>query len=238
MMEIDTTFRSEADERMDDFMLGGKELEDALDKIAKINKWLGGNKITVNGVSKILQNSPNGQPLTIYDLGCGNGDMLRTLSRYAAHNGHDIKFVGVDANQNTIDFARKLSVDFPKISYLSQDIFDESLCDLPMDIALFTLTLHHFKNEQIAEILKRFAKNVRLGIVVNDLERSALAYRLFQVMAKITNLSEMPSKDGLVSILRGFKKPELEAFSKDLNIKNFLIRWKWAFRYQWIIYKS
>ena len=45
----------------------------------------------------------------------------------------------------------------------------------------------------------------------------------------------MSKEDGLVSILRGFKKPELQQFSKILNFKNYTIEWKWAFRYQWII---
>ena len=38
-------------------------------------------------------------------------------------------------------------------------------------------------------------------------------------------------------ILRGFKKEELHYFSKQLNFKKRTIRWKWAFRYQWIISK-
>jgi heme/copper-type cytochrome/quinol oxidase subunit 2 len=45
----------------------------------------------------------------------------------------------------------------------------------------------------------------------------------------------MSKEDGLVSILRGFKKPELEQYSKKLDFKNYSIQWKWAFRYQWII---
>jgi heme/copper-type cytochrome/quinol oxidase subunit 2 len=45
----------------------------------------------------------------------------------------------------------------------------------------------------------------------------------------------MSREDGLVSILRGFKKEELVAFSKQLQLNNFAIQWKWAFRYQWII---
>jgi hypothetical protein len=35
---------------MDDFQLEGDELRDALDKIAKINQLLGGNKLTLLGV--------------------------------------------------------------------------------------------------------------------------------------------------------------------------------------------
>ena len=47
----------------------------------------------------------------------------------------------------------------------------------------------------------------------------------------------MSREDGLVSILRGFKKQELIQFSEKLNFKKYTIHWKWAFRYQWIIQK-
>jgi hypothetical protein len=48
----------------------------------------------------------------------------------------------------------------------------------------------------------------------------------------------MSREDGLVSILRGFKKKELEIFSNKLKFVNYKIQWKWAFRYQWIIRKD
>jgi hypothetical protein len=48
----------------------------------------------------------------------------------------------------------------------------------------------------------------------------------------------MSREDGLVSILRGFKKDELIRFSEKLNLTNYKIQWKWAFRYQWIIRKD
>jgi heme/copper-type cytochrome/quinol oxidase subunit 2 len=48
----------------------------------------------------------------------------------------------------------------------------------------------------------------------------------------------MSREDGLISILRGFRKLELEQFSKQMQFKNYTIQWKWAFRYQWIIIKE
>ena len=45
----------------------------------------------------------------------------------------------------------------------------------------------------------------------------------------------MIKQDGLISILRAFKREELEHMSEKLNLKS-QISWKWAFRYQWIIF--
>jgi hypothetical protein len=58
---------------------------------------------------------------------------------------------------------------------------------------------------------------------------------LFQALAFVCGLNKMSREDGLLSILRGFKKPELVQFSQKMGFKNAVVRWKWAFRYQWII---
>jgi hypothetical protein len=86
--------------------------------------------------------------------------------------------------------------------------------------------------------MKRFYSNASTGIIINDLHRSKTAYRLFKIISKIFGLNRMSTEDGLVSILRGFKKSDLKAFSKRLGFKKYSIAWRWAFRYEWIIYKT
>ena len=234
-MYINTTHRTNQPEIMDDFDMKGEVLRDALDKIAKINQLLGGNKLTLNGVNSILKQYPNQEKITIVDVGCGNGDMLRTLADYAITNAIELELIGIDANQFTVDYAQKLSSHYPNISYRCEDIFDKAFENLSYDIVLCTLTLHHFKEEEIIKLLSVFKTNAKLGIVINDLQRSSISYRLFQALCFVFRLNDMSREDGLVSILRGFKKPELEHFSRKLQFKNYSIEWKWAFRYQWII---
>ena len=237
-MLINTTYRTHQPEIMDDFDMKGEVLRDALDKIAKINQLLGGNTLTLQGVKEILKQNPLQEKITIVDVGCGNGDMLRKLADYGKENNISLDLIGIDANQFTVTYAETLSTNYNNISYRCEDIFEKSFENLQYDIVLCTLTLHHFKDEEIIKLLKIFATNARMGIVINDLQRSSISYRLFQGLCFIFRLNAMSREDGLVSILRGFKKPELEHFSKKLNFKNYSIEWKWAFRYQWIIYTN
>ena len=236
-MTINTEFRSEQTEIMDDFLLEGEELIKALDKIAHINRFLGGNKLTLNGVKQLLTKSDISKPIIIADIGCGNGEMLRMLADYGSKNNLIFKMIGIDANEFTINYARKLSDNYPNIEYYCIDIFDDYFGSLKYDIVLCTLTLHHFSNEKIINLITTFNNNATTGIVINDLQRSKLAYRLFDKICIVFSLNKMSREDGLISILRGFKKNELEDFSKKLNLKNYTIQWKWAFRYQWIINK-
>lgn len=236
-MFIDTKARTNQIELMDDFSIAGERLRKTLDQIAQINRLLGGNRITLSGVENLIRKIPKSEEITIIDLGCGNGDMLRALSVYADRNGWNFKLIGVDANLSTIEYARELSALYPNITYLSEDIFSERFEHLEYDIALCTLTLHHFKEEELVHLMEVMKRQADIGIVVNDLHRNALAYRLFQLVCFIFRLDEMPKKDGLVSILRGFKRKELIRYSEKLRFKNYTIHWKWAFRYQWVISK-
>ncbi|MFV8332951.1 methyltransferase domain-containing protein [Flavobacterium sp. GSP14] len=235
-MAINTTHRTSASEIMDDFELEGEELKDALDKIAKINQLLGGNRLTLKGVQELLKQSKKVE-IVIVDVGCGNGDMLRTLADFGKKNNLKFQLIGIDANNFTVKHAQKLSENYSNIKYRCEDIFDKEFKVLKYDILLCTLTLHHFNDDEIMYLLDVFYTNAATGIVINDLHRNLIAYRLFQALCFVFRLNTMSREDGLTSILRGFKKEELIQFSKKLNFKNYIIHWKWAFRYQWIISK-
>ncbi len=237
-MFIHTKDRSSAHEIMDDFSMEGEILRDALDKIAKINQLLGGNQLTLRGVQNLIATIPNETEITIIDVGCGNGDMLRALSKYGLKHQLNFKLIGIDANAFTINHARELSINYTNISYHCEDVFGKNFAALKYDIVLCTLTLHHFKDNEIILLMTVFNTNSRIGMVINDLHRSIISYRLFQILCFVFRLNSMSREDGLVSILRGFKKNELVCFSKILNLKNYKIQWKWAFRYQWIIKKT
>ncbi|MCX3263897.1 methyltransferase domain-containing protein [Pedobacter agri] len=234
-MPIDTRFRSDAPELMDDFEMEGEVLRDALDKIASINKLLGGNKVTLEGVKTLLKSKPKTQLVRITDIGCGNGDMLRTLADYANKENLNFTLKGIDANLFTIDHAKKLSESYPNIIYECSDIFDDLQGTEECEIYLCTLTLHHFKDDEIIKLMTRLKQSAKIGIVINDLHRSALAYKLFRALCVVFRLNDMSRDDGLISILRGFKKADLLEYARKLNLKLSSIKWKWAFRYQWII---
>jgi 2-polyprenyl-3-methyl-5-hydroxy-6-metoxy-1,4-benzoquinol methylase len=161
--------------------------------------------------------------------------MLRAIAKFGKKNDLNLQLIGIDANQFTIDYAKKLSVNYKEISYRCEDIFEPNFDKLTYDIVLCTLTLHHFSDDKIKDLLSTFYKNANMGIVVNDLHRSKVAYRLFQLICFVFQLNRMSKEDGLTSILRGFKKEELNTYAEKLQFKNHTIRWKWAFRHQWII---
>jgi hypothetical protein len=238
MQKIDTTKRTGDAEIMDDFELQGIELEKTLEDLDNINKWLGGNKITIQGIKKLLKGQPRSNIIHIADIGCGNGAILREIAKWGRAKNYRFQLTGIDANPHTIEIAEKLSAYYPEIQYSTLNIFSDDYKNRVFNIVLCTLTLHHFKDPEISGILNSFYRQAKTGIVINDLHRSKIAYFLFQAFCSVFINNEIARKDGLTSILRGFKKRDLQRLVTIIPEKNQQIRWKWAFRYQWIIEKK
>ena len=233
---VNTTYRTEKEEIMDDFTVDGDLLHDALDKLATINTWLGGNGVTIEGLKTLLKEQSKDKTITIIDLGCGGGDILRDIAAFGQKEGYTFELIGIDANQHAVDYATKLSADHSNIRFLHYDVFSEEFKALKYDIAITTLFLHHFKEDQLLELLNHLLDRSKIGLVVNDLHRTRLAYYLFKLIT-IPVKNKMIIEDGLTSVLRGFKRNELETLSKKLN-SSYQLKWKWAFRYQWILRRN
>jgi 2-polyprenyl-3-methyl-5-hydroxy-6-metoxy-1,4-benzoquinol methylase len=235
-MLVNTKYRSTEAEIMDDLSIEGNMLRKTLDQIAIINKRLGGNKATIDGLHTLLKAEPKDAAIFIVDLGCGSGDMLRAVAEYGRKNNFTFKLTGIDANEYTVDYARQLSVNYPEISYKKMDILSDEFSLSTSDIVIATLFFHHFSNEEITTVLIQVINKSRIGIIINDLHRSSTAYYLFKLISNFI-ANPMVRNDGAISVLRGFKKNELITISKKLNNTVSSIKWRWAFRYQWIIKK-
>ncbi len=238
MITFSNTYRSTQPEIMDDFELKGPEMETLLTDLKRVNSLLGGTNITIDGIKILLKNVNKSKPIVITDIGCGDGELLRNCAKYLRKKGFTFSLIGVDANPFILKEAEKRSLNFPEISFKTINIFSEEIKTLETDISLCTLFLHHFSNEKIVDILKRLIQQSNVGVVVNDLQRSKIAFNLFKVFSAIFIKTKIAKHDGLVSVARGFKEKELRILSKKIPNQKSTILWKWAFRYQWILKKK
>lgn len=227
--------RTDKNEIMDDFELKGRELEVVLKDLNNVNKRLGGYKITIDGIKKLLPNTED--TIKIADVGCGSGENLRQIAKWAKQENVSVELIGIDANLNTIKLAESLSTDFENIRFIQQNVFDEEFNQNQFDIICLSLTLHHFKDKDIHQLLPILYQNSNFGVVINDLHRHWLAYFLFYLYSKLLMSSKIAQHDGKVSILRGFKKNELAKYSTLVKSENQFLQWRWAFRYLCIFQK-
>ena len=235
-MSPDFSKRSHEVEIMDDLNCSGRVVDQTLRELEFINKWLGGNAVTLNGLN-ILSKKINHltEPLKIADLGCGGGDMLKLLSKHFKEKKTEVRLKGIDANPNIIAFAWVNSSSCLDVTYQTLDIQTDEFKGQHFDIVFATLFFHHFTSEQLSEIFSSLKKQATIGIVINDLHRHWLAYYSIKILTRLFSKSSMVQYDAPLSVLRGFNRKELIGILQKAGIKNYSLQWKWAFRWQLVI---
>jgi 2-polyprenyl-3-methyl-5-hydroxy-6-metoxy-1,4-benzoquinol methylase len=230
--------RSTGIEIMDDLACQGEVVDQTLRELDFINQWLGGNAVTLNGLHSLWKTIPKNHRISIADLGCGSGEMLRLIANRAANEGREVDLIGMDANPNITSFAQKHSAEFENIRIEATNIFSEEFRKRKFDIALATLFLHHFTEDELIGIFSGLKNQATHGIVINDLHRQPLAYYSIRLLTQLFSKSAMVKYDAPLSVQRGFKRHELQLILSRAGIKNYRLKWKWAFRWQLIIYPN
>ena len=231
------SLRSKEKELIDDLELDNDALRQNLEELAVINKYLGGNQVTISGLKKLISNSNslitnNQTPIIIADLGCGGGDMLMVMADWAKNKSINANFIGIDANDFMIEFAKERTRNYQNISYLHQNIFSEEFQKYSFDIVTMTLFCHHFEDEALIKILHQFRKQTRLGVVINDIHRHWFAYHSIAWITKLFLKSYLVKNDAKLSVWRAFRRKDLENIIQEAGYTNYSIRWKWAFRWE------
>lgn len=217
---------------MDDLTLSGNVVDQTLKELEIINKRLGGNQVTIDGLRRIAKGQ--NRTIRIADLGCGGGDILKLVANWAQKSSVECELIGYDANPNIIEYARKNCSGYSNISFETKDIFSVEFKDEQFDIILCTLFTHHFDEATLEVMFRQFRQQAKLGVIINDLHRHWLAYYSIKLLTQLFSKSEMVKYDGPLSVRRAFKKAELKMIVKNAGINNYTLRWMWAFRWQLI----
>ncbi len=237
-MAIDFKHRSPGIEIMDNLDCRGEVVDQTLRELDFINHWLGGNAATLNGLSSLWKTIPKDHKMSIADLGCGSGEMLRLIAKRATNERREVDLIGMDANPNITSFAQRHTAGFENIRIEATNIFSEEFGKRKFDIVLATLFLHHFTEDELVGIFSSLKGQANLGIVINDLHRHPLAYYSIRLLTQLFSKSAMVKYDAPLSVLRGFKRHDLQLIMSKAAIKNYQLKWKWAFRWQLIIFPS
>ena len=191
--------------------------------------------MTTSGLDQLLANVPSSQPLTVADLGCGGGDMLKLMAHWARKRGRPVQFTGIDANGWIVDYARQNTADYPEITYRQLDIFSPEFRELRFDVVTGTLFCHHFTDEQLLETFSGLRQQTRLGVVINDLHRHPLAYHSISLLTRWFSKSYLVRNDARLSVLRSFRRNELLDLFRRAGWENSRLTWNWAFRWQAVL---
>jgi 2-polyprenyl-3-methyl-5-hydroxy-6-metoxy-1,4-benzoquinol methylase len=230
----DFSKRSARQEIMDDLSNYGPDWQQALQELHIINKRLGGYKLSLKALDRLMQEVPKQQTLRIADVGCGRGDMLLQIAKHCKEKGRKVALIGIDANPHIIEEAKKHCAGSPEISFETMNVFDEALAKLHVDIFCNTLFMHHFSDPQVIRLCRTFSTHARLGFFINDLHRHWLAYYSIALLTLLFSRSAMVKHDAKLSVARAFVKADWQQVAKHVPLHGMHISWHWAFR--WMIY--
>jgi 2-polyprenyl-3-methyl-5-hydroxy-6-metoxy-1,4-benzoquinol methylase len=213
---------------MDQPNIPAADLKLNLYELEFINQWLGGHAATISGIASMVYDQ--NKEYTILDIGCGGGDTILALEKWATSKGLKVSFTGLDMSSIAIAHAQenckhKTNVDFicqPFQSFIPAKNYDLIIC------SLFT---HHLYDDDLNDLLVFMNRYSDLGFVVNDLERNALAWLGIKVLTMLFSKSYLVKHDAPLSVRRGFIKSEWVTLLNNNGITDVVIRNAWAFRH-------
>ena len=164
-----------------------KEVLRSLRDIARINTFLGGTQLSIQGIFSLLKTSRK-TSARVLDIGTGIGDIPLRLKAQAARRGWEIQTIGLDINARHLKIAREEMSRAAGLLLLQGDAFRLPFADQSVDIVHSSLFLHHFRPAQISQLLHEFSRVSKIGWVMNDLERHGLPLWFFRTTWPICDL--------------------------------------------------
>lgn len=220
-------------EIMDDLLCSGEVVTQTLRELDVINRWLGGNAVTLSAIRKMLKaRSQEDGTVSIADLGCGSGDMLRRLAAYGRSVGIRMKLTGIDANPHIIAYARQQSADYPELTFETLNVLSADFASHTYDIIAGTLFFHHFDDVTLERLLPQLVRQSRIGVVINDIHRHPIAYHSIRLLTRLFSRSAMVRYDAPLSVQRSFRRADWERMLDLAGLLTYQMRWKWAFRWK------
>ncbi|MBI2730965.1 MAG: methyltransferase domain-containing protein [Sphingobacteriales bacterium] len=229
----DFSHRSYQKELLDRDDISFGDIKRNMQELEFINKYLGGHKITIDGIKELTNNLSTDQPVNILicEIGCGGGDNLKAIHHWFKKKNITVKFIGIDTNKDCISFAKENCRDFT-VDFIVSDYKNVRFEQKP-DIIFSSLFCHHFTDEDLITQLNWMKENSATGFFINDLHRHPLAYYSIKLLTKLFSKSYLVKNDAPLSVRRGFKKEEIPNLVNLSICKQVNIKWKWAFR--WLV---
>ena len=182
------------------------ELLGCLRDIARVNSLTFAHRPTLSWLSALPRQR---EPLHIVDVGCGYGDSLRKIHRWAAGRGTVVSLTGIDLNGDAIRAATDATPSGMGIRWIHADAFSYQPSE-GIDIVLSSLLTHHLEETEIVRFLIWMEAAARLGWFVNDLHRTSFPYRAFGWLTRLIPFHPFVRHDGAVSIRRSFRIDDWE----------------------------
>ena len=222
----DLSHRSREIEWLDGAGAGATELEFFLRDLARLNSVMFGHRAVIAWLHRATKDALSERPLTILDAGCGYGDLLRAIRRWARKRGLAARLIGLDRSRETISIAQAAGAETDDIEYQVGDIFEFRPLER-IDLVVSSLLAHHLSDELIVRLLRWMEVTAHRGWLIYDLQRHPVPHYFIALIGRLTRLSPLMIRDGLISVERSLTAAEWRErlVAADIACESVRLRW-------------
>jgi ubiquinone/menaquinone biosynthesis C-methylase UbiE len=184
-----------------------------------INHFFRGKQLVLKHLQRMLSQFPPSRKLTLLDVGTGSADIPRAIVDWARKQGRPIAVIAVDRNAHVLAFACQEIASYPEIHLIKADGLQLPLAEQSVDIALASLLCHHLSPPHLAQLLHTFDRLARYGFLVNDLQRSYVAYAVTWLFTRLMSRNPLTRHDGPLSVLRAYRIEELQTIAASVGME-------------------
>lgn len=204
------------------------ELARSLELVDRVNRWFGGRRALrrhLEGLDAVRER------LRVLDVGCGAGHALLALRERWPGPGRAGLLVGVDRHREIVALAGENVGPADEVAVVRGDALRLPFATDAFDLAICTLTLHHFFGSDAVRLLREMARVARIGVLVSDLERHVVNYLAARLLATtLWRASPVTRHDGPLSVRRAFTRDELRRLGEAAGLADVRVRRHFPFR--------
>jgi SAM-dependent methyltransferase len=217
----DFSRRSTQPELMDTESVTFAEFHHCLLTLSRINTLTLAYRPTLRWFDRMTAGAVS--PVSVLDIGCGGGDMLRQLWNRAKARKLEVEFVGIDLNPWSKESAeRETPADAP-IRFETADLFslDPSR---RADFIVSSLFTHHLFGSDLIRFIQWMDRHAVRGWFINDLHRHPVPYVFIKYAVRLLCSNRLIRHDAPVSVARAFTAREWRQLLAEAGISPERIR--------------
>ncbi len=201
-----TPSRMRGTEHLDDRGLAPAVALRSLADIRRCNRLFGGTAVVLHALRPtLIHAAAQGASLSLLDVGTGMGDIPAAAQALARHVGADLRTTGLEWTAPIARAARPACD-----AALVGDARHLPFADRSFDVVTCSQVIHHLDETDARCAIAELHRVARRLVVVGELRRSWLAVAGLWLASWPLAFHPVSRHDGVVSILRGFNRDELE----------------------------
>jgi SAM-dependent methyltransferase len=211
----DFRHRAELTEMMDE-PCSRDDLRACLRDISRLNRWFLAHQPLLQWLNGFAP-AQLPQPLRILDVGCGYGDGLRRIERWARARNIAVELTGLDISPDAVAIASEATPHASRVQWIAADVFAFAPSS-PIHLVISSQFAHHLSETQIVDFLQWMERHAVLGWFINDLSRAAIPYYFIRIFARFAGLHPFVQYDASASIARAFVSADWQAMCAAANL--------------------